>query len=387
MELSGRLSGYLVLSVTGKYPERFVNLCAKRGLCIKDVVKSENGITLVTSIKAFRKMTIPAYRAGCKVKIIKKAGFPFFVKRMAKRKILLWGAATFLAVICILNSFIWSIRIDGNEKLTKEEIKILASYCGLRQGVVKYNVDEKSFSEKALLYEPRLSWIWPEIKGTVCYIHVREKDMAAKPFDTKEPCDVIAKRSGIISDITVKRGWAMVSEGDSVVKGQILISSEKEGFPPVHAMGEVLASYWTEESKNVSSEKEIITYTGKEKSYYSIVIGNFGMSFRLLGKAPFENYETEKEEDNLKLFGEISLPVKVIKTEYKEILKDKITVDEEKALKDAEREIVEEYQKKLPSGVSVKSTHLKTEKLSDSKTAVTVVFECVEDIALEQKKD
>ena len=33
-----------------------------------------------------------------------------------------------------------------------------------------------------------------------------------------------------VSDITVKRGWPAVSEGDSVVKGQLLISSEKEGI-------------------------------------------------------------------------------------------------------------------------------------------------------------
>ncbi|MDO5477705.1 MAG: sporulation protein YqfD [Clostridia bacterium] len=387
MDISTWLSGSLLLSVSGKYPERFVNLCALRGIYIKDAVKTEDGIVFKASPKAFRKMTVPSYRASCRVKIVKKTGFPFEIRKLLKRKILLCGAGLFLMLILFLNSFIWTIRIDGNEKISKEEIKILASYCGLRQGVVKYKVDEKDFSEKALLSEPRLSWIWPEIKGTVCYIHVREKEIGKMPIDTKEPCDVIAKRSGVIRTVTAKRGWAKVGEGDSVVKGQVLISSEKEGFEPVHAMGEVYASYWVEEGLVARTEKEIITYTGREKNYYSVVMGSFGMTFRFSGKAPFECYEEKREEKNLMLFGEIPLPLKIIKTEYKEAVKDKITVNENIAVKEAEKEIVESFEKSIREGTEIKATLLKTERINEKEIRVTVVFECIENIALTQKKD
>ncbi|MBQ2942809.1 MAG: sporulation protein YqfD [Clostridia bacterium] len=387
MDFSHRISGYLVLSVSGKYPERFVNLCALKGIYITDAVRTNDGIILCTLKKDFRKMTVPAKRSGCRVRIIKKAGLPFFAKKIFRRKFLMLGAVAFLLTVGILNSFVWSIRIEGNEKLTKEEIKILANYCGLRQGVVKYKVDEKSFSEKALASEPRLSWIWPEIKGTVCYIRVREKELRDKPVDTKEPARVIAKRSGIITDITVKRGRATVSVGDSVVRGQELISPVTEGSLPTHAMGDVYASFWTKSGCEVRHEKEIITYTGREKNYYSIVIGSFGMSFRFSSKAPYECYSEKKSEKEVLLFGEIPLPLRIIRTEYKEAVKDKIVLTEEKAVSEAEKKIIADYKKELPEGVEIKNTLLKTEKLSDRETYVTVIFECSENIALTQKTD
>ena len=259
MDISNWLSGYLFLELSGRFPERFVNLCALRGIYIKDATKAGDKIYFKATVKAFRKMTVPAARSFCRVKIIKKAGLPFLLQKLKKRKALFIGALGFMAIILFLNSFIWSVKIDGNEKLTEDEIKFIASYCGLRQGVVKYKVDEKSFSEKALLAEPRLSWIWPEIKGTVCYIHVREKATVKAPVDTKKSADVIAMRDGVITDITVKRGWAAVKEGDSVVKGQLLISSFCEGQAPVHAMGEVYASFWEKESLVASEKKEVIT--------------------------------------------------------------------------------------------------------------------------------
>ena len=386
MAFTDWLKGYLIISVRGKFPERFLNLCSLEGICLKDTKRHGEELLIKVSKKAFAKMRRPAKKAGCRVKIIKKAGLYFKLKEIGKRKIFVFGAAVFTALVFFLNSFIWAIRIEGNEILTDEEIKFIANYCGLHQGVVKYKVDEKKFSEKALEAEPRLAWIWPEIKGTVCYIRIREKALSDPPTDTRKPCDIIAKKSGIISEITVKRGWAAVSEGDSVVKGQVLISSEKEGFSPVHAEGDVFASRWTEVRGIAETEKETLTYTGREKRYYSVVIGPFGMSFRFSGKAPYECFEVEREERDLMLFGEIPLPVKIKKTEYREALKDKITRSVDVAVNEETERIISEFEKNLPPGVTVREKTVKTVKISENETEVAVIFECSENIALAYTK-
>ncbi len=386
MGLISWLSGYLILEVKGKNPERFLNLCAHFGILIKNAVKKDDSLVLYVSKKAFFKMLKPKKRSGCKVRILEKRGLPFLIKKWNKRKILIFGALSFLIIIGILNSFIWTLRIDGNEKITDEEIKIIANYCGLHQGVLKYKVDEKKFSENALRCEPRLSWIWPEIRGSVLYIHVREKATHENPIDVKEPADVIAKRSARINSITVKRGFSLVSEGDIVKEGQVLISSYKEGFTPVHAMGEVLASFWSEMEKEVTNEKKVVTYTGREKEYYSVKVGSFGMSFRFSGKAPFESFEKEHEEKELKLFSEIPLPVTFGKTKYKETKVDLIKIPMDEAVRDACGEMEEEFIKNLDKNVEIKDKILKTEALSEEKTKVTLVFECQEDIALCRKE-
>ncbi len=386
MGLINWLFGYLILEVTGKNTERFVNLCAHFGILIKNAVKKEDALEIRVSRKAFIKMLKPKKRSGCRVKIIEKRGLPFLIKRWNKRKILLIGAFVFMVITGALNSFIWTIRIDGNEKITDEEIKIIANYCGLRQGVLKYKVDEKKFSENALKCEGRLSWIWPEIKGSVLYIHVREKATEEKPIDLKEPMDVIAKRSGRINSITVKRGFPLVSEGELVTKGQVLISSHKEGFTPVHAMGEIYASYWSEIEDKATTLKKVVTYTGREKSYYSLKIGSFGMSFRFSGKAPFETFEKETKEKGLKLFSEIPLPVFYGKTTYKETKVDLIKIPMEEAVSEKALLMEEEFLKNLEKNVEIKDKILKTETLSEDETRIALVFECEEDIALGRKE-
>ena len=382
MGITGWFRGYLVLFISGQHPERFVNLCTLRGIYIKDASRKDGGIYIKVSLRAFREMIIPAKRAKCRVKIVKKAGFPFVFSRLKKRRILILGAAFFVVITAILNSFIWTVRIDGNKNITEDEIKFIASYCGLRQGVVKYKVDEKKFSQNALKCDRRLSWIWPEIKGTVCYIHVREKDLSLPPIDTKVAGDVYAKRSGIINSVTVKRGWPCVKKGDSVKEGQVLISSQKEGFSPVHALGEVVASYWIEKEETAKTKKEIITYTGREKSRYSMIIGSFGMSFSFSGKAPFESFIKKREEENLKLFGEILLPVKIRKIKYYETVPETVEIPMELAVNETKEKIIRDFESGLDDGTVIKNITVSTALINENEACVKVIFECSEDIAL-----
>ena len=385
MGFVGWLKGYLIISVKGNFPERFVNLCALRGIKLSEVTKKDDAYILKTPVKSFREMREICRITKCRVHIVEKVGLPIRLMRWKKRKVFLAGAGIFFALTMFSNSFVWTIRIDGNKILTEEEIKIVADYCGLREGVVKYNLDENKFSKNALKCEPRLSWIWPEIKGTVCYIHVREKTFASSPVDPKETADVIAKRDGIIKSIVVKRGWPLVSEGDSVVAGQVLISSESEGFKSVHASGEVVASYWVEKTEKIKRKKEITQYTGKEKSYYSLIIGSFGMSFRFFGNAPFESFEYSENEEYLKLFGEIPIPIRIKKQEYKEVKRFPVEVSHKQATDEAVFEIKEEFERNIHPDVKIENITVIEGNTIDDGTSVTVIFECSEDIALTKK--
>ncbi len=381
LRILGYIRGYLVILVSGEFPERFLNLCAAEGIYLWGAQKEENGILLRTSIKAFKHMRKAAKKSGCRVKIQKKCGLWFRIERYKTRKALIIGLLLFLLFIGVSESFIWTIRVDGNENMTDEEIKFVAEYCGLKQGVVKYKINKTKFRDDALKYEPRLSWIYPEIKGTVAYIHVREKTLAAAPVDVKKPCNVIAKRSGVIKKITVKRGQALVKEQDTVTEGQILISGISEGFSPVHAEGEVTASWWAEEKMEVTGYKETSYYTGKEKTKYSVNILGFGMKFAFSDKEPFESCEKEEDVKELKILGDVFLPVTVKKTKYKETykVKDKITLDE--AEENAKKQMYSEFEKSLKDGVTIVGAS-DTTVINGEGATVTMVFECEESIAL-----
>lgn len=383
-EVLGLVKGSLLIAVSGNFPERFVNLCVIEGIKLWGVKKKGEEVELLCMAEDFKKMRKNAKKSSCKIKILKKIGILFKIKKYKKRKILFYGVIFFVLILAFFNSFVWSVRIDGNENVTKDEIKFLAESCGFSQGVIKYTLNVKQFQEEALKKEPRLSWIYPELKGTVLYIHVREKSTHDPPMDIKAPCRIIAKRSGRINSITVKRGWKSVEEGEFVVEGQVLISDSKEGYRSLRAEGVALASWWEEKKRHVKTEFEDTRYTGEEKNRYSIKIGSFGMSFCLRSKPPFDEYEKEESEKKLKIFKDIELPFTIKKTKYKETYKVKEEISFDEALKKAREEMVAEARNEIGDDVVIKDITEKLEIISLDEANFTLVFEYEGDIALSE---
>lgn len=68
------LGGYLVISVSGAFPERFLNLCALEKIYLWGAERNEDEIKVRCTLSAFRKMRRAAKKSRCKIKIVKKAG-------------------------------------------------------------------------------------------------------------------------------------------------------------------------------------------------------------------------------------------------------------------------------------------------------------------------
>lgn len=375
------LKGTVTLRIGGRFPERFLNLCALDNIHLRKVKKSGDFFNAECSVKAFRKMRGAAKKSGCKVKILKKSGLGFFLQRYKRRKALIVGAAVFAFVLLISNCFVWTIRIEGNEIMTEEEIKFVAEYCGLKQGVVKYKINKEKFQADALRYEPRISWIYPEIKGTVLYIYVREKTFASKPVDVKSPCNVIAGKSGRINSVTVKRGTATVKEGDFVSEGTVLITGERAEGEYLHADGEVLASRWIRQEGEAALKEAVTSGTGREKTRYSVEILGFGMGLYFSGKAPYELYEKSESSDRVRIFGDVFLPITVKKVNYREVVRNEVALSEEEAVEKTKKRLYEELQKNIPNGAKIKETADETVK-ENGKIKVAVIAEYEENIAL-----
>ena len=88
--------GYVKIAVEGYYLERFINICNSKKITIWNLKKDKNvKLYLNVRIQDFKTITKIAKKTGCKVKISKKCGLPFFMNRYKKRKIF----AFFLGII------------------------------------------------------------------------------------------------------------------------------------------------------------------------------------------------------------------------------------------------------------------------------------------------
>ena len=158
---------------------------------------------------------------------------------------------------------------------------------------------------------------------------------------------------GIISKINAQNGTALVKEGDTIKKGDILVGGWLEGkytgIRYVHANGAVTAKVWYTNKQKVELKQTKITRTQNSENKYSVNVNNFQINFyKTLSK--FEIYDTIEEEKKLRIFSNLYLPISVkkITNEEEEKVSKEYSIEEavEKGTKQLEQQIESEIEEK-----------------------------------------
>lgn len=345
-------AGYVDIKVEGFFIERFLNICRNKKIILQDMQREKSTYLKVKILKSdFKEIRHIAKTTKCKVKIEKKSGVPFFINRYRKRKIFAIAILVIAIFIFILTKFIWNIEVNGNEKISDEEIINLVSEYGIEIGKLKSNINTEKVSNQIRLNRNDLSWIGIAIKGTNVIVTLEEAIEKPEIIDKNEICNIIATEDAIISKLVVQNGTARVSVGDEVKKGELLVEGVMEGTysgtRKVHAEADVFGKiFYEKEKKEYFVQNEKIK-TGNEKKKNEICINNFKINFnkRLLN---FENYDTISSSKKVKIFTNFYLPIEIKTTTYIEYQNFQKNYTEEelkkKIEKDLEEQIESEYQ-------------------------------------------
>ena len=225
------LRGSVRLEVSGAFPERFLNLCAQRGIVFWNVEWLEATRLRLT---VTRQGSGPARALGdkvlCTVVPAEQSGVPFFLGRFRRRYALLVGLALSLTAVCVLSQFVLTIEVEGNEAVSTAEILTELRRQGLRPGVYGPGLDEGTISSAALLGLPELAWMSVNLHGTRAEVLVREAVPAPEVDDEEQVGSIVARSSGIVTHIEPLSGEALVAQGDTVLAGEVLISGADTSY-------------------------------------------------------------------------------------------------------------------------------------------------------------
>lgn len=382
------LRGYVIIKVEGLTLERFLNLAATRDIYLWDIKRI--GYTLLemkVSIEGFKALKEVVKKAGCKVEIIDKNGFPFLLHRLKHRKMLGFGFFVFLAIIIFLFSLIWDIEVIGNEMIKGEEIIQALEKENIKKGIIKYRID-KDYTKDFLLDKfEHLSFVSVEIKGTRLIVEVKEQDLPPENIDMDTPCNIVATKKGVIIKTIAKNGNSLVRKGDVVEKGDILIAGIISDEDPeiediyVHAEGEVLARTVYTHSMEEPIIKTIKEETGRVYETYELKVGKRGVQFSK-DDIPFKNYIEDVRE--VKLFdNKLDLPLKILVHEYREVEAKEIKQNIDFLKKAIHIKAIEEINKQLAESVEIESKDVKY-AIDGDVLSIHIVVEAVEDIGKKQ---
>ncbi|NMB16701.1 MAG: sporulation protein YqfD [Firmicutes bacterium] len=270
-----RFFGYVIIKIKGESPEAFLNAILSQGLHLWDVQRLRPDCLVArTSIKDFRRMRPSCRQAKIQVSILERRGLPFFLARLWRRPMLIGGGLAFLAVVCYLATFVWFIQVEGNQTLDAEDVLAILAEQGLRPGVPKKELEPKQLERALLLHLPRLAWAGVEIQGTLAKVVLVEKTFTDE--SQTGPGDIIAAKDGVVVNVIAFNGTPLVRQGDTVRRGQKLISGElgrwhrdyarliaRGQLPYLRASGIVEARVWYEEEVYVPLQQTVLRETGR----------------------------------------------------------------------------------------------------------------------------
>jgi len=385
------IRGYVIIVVEGYFLEKFVNICTRRQILLFDISRQKNSkMTLKVSIKGFRMLRPIAKKTGCRVRILKKHGLPFLINRYRGRKTFLLGAALFVVLFYIMTSFVWTIEITGNEKIETQLIIEKLASMGVKPGVLKYRINSEKVADRIIMDVNGLSYVSVVVRGTKVKVEVAEGVDVPPMVPLSEPCDIVAGKDGVIKSIVVKAGQAAGKEGDTVKKGQILVSGNvpiknMENNPRmVHAIGNILARTWYESTQPVELRVVEKIRTGRKKDNISLFL--FSKKINLFNKkVSYSNYERVETEKFLSIGENLVLPFgAVIETYYEnQIIEADVSLEEakENAANAAYRKALED----IPEGAQIVDRRIEFIENQNGDIIADVIIECLEDIGVKKE--
>lgn len=236
-----------------------------------------------------------------------------------------------------------------------------------------------------LMKLPDIAWLSVNVHNSCVEVVIHERIAKPDIVNETERTDVKAAKSGYITKLSVLEGKALVSIGDTVSRGDTLISgtmdSETAADRQVHAMGSVQARTWYEINAQTPMYESVKTEKGHSKTSLSLVFGKNLIKFSTDSRNNSASCAKINKLRYAALGEAFTLPVGIIKQETTEFTLQKQRIDENAATQRLKQNLLSELKRRIGDG-SVSQTSFSVSK-TDELLTVTLRAECIENIGVE----
>ena len=379
------IRGVVNIKISGRFPERFINMCMAKNIYIQNIRKAENGdITASVSRRAYDLLGDICTATMTEISVINEKGAHILGKKLARRRGFITGFFIFIFVSVWLCTHVWHIEVKESAYVPKERILSELAECGVKYGALSCRIDPDRVKREILSREEDLAWIWTEVRGTGVYVDLRDRVKKPDIIESDQPCNLIASDNGLITSVLVAEGRDVVKKDMYVSKGQLLVGGMMDnsavGIRYVHSDGKIYADVNESLTERICTEQVYKKKTGGKCVEFVLSIGGKKIKLPKIGGMP-KNYIEESEEYLFKT-GNIYFPFSAEKITYYNKEKKTKKLDEKKIIKKAEKKLEKDLQKSLKGGIILEK-EFNTEKNGKNIT-VTIRAKCNKQIAVKQ---
>lgn len=298
------LIGSVKIRFTDGFAEDFINACRETDVNIRNIVSTDDGLIAECPPNEYALIARIARQNGGRVRAVKKNGLVFVLAKLRCRMGLAVGLVLSVCVFSLLSGFIWDVRVVGNETLEASQITDFLASQGLYAGAHWNSVDKRVCEGLVMASFDEVGWVHINRFGTVAQVEINEAEPKPDVTDNTVVANLKAVKDGTIVSAVVYDGWQVAFNGDSVVKGDILVSGVYESEHAqenlfARADGLFIAQTVTPVSHTVAREQKRKQITSvreyKALSFFGIYVPLY------LGKTPKNNVDVSESRTYLKI--------------------------------------------------------------------------------------
>lgn len=290
------LRGSVRFRLTGAAPEQCLNALAAARLEFWDIER-EDALHLSLSVPAreAERLQELALRCLCTAEVTERSGLRAQFGGLLRRPVLLLGLLAAAVATFVLQEFVWTIEVEGNDRLPAGQIVQALEELGIAPGTWGPSIDSPETRNRMLLRMPELAWLAVNRSGGRVQVLVTERQ---QPPDTRAPyavANVVAARDGVLTEVSVTEGMRLCAVGDTVRQGQLLVSGYEDYglfIRPVCASAEIYARTWHTGTVVTPAERLEKRYTGREWKQVTLIVGK--KRIKLWGNSSISQQDCDK---------------------------------------------------------------------------------------------
>ena len=366
-----KITGELEVTATGLSPEKLLNISAQNHIRLSGVRRlSYTQLRFSIGPSDYNRLKKLLPEGRYKLNISSSRGLSLMLYAFRARYCLIAGIIISIALAFFASSRVWFVKVRGCQRVSEESVLNILESCGLKWGA-SVSGEELDEMEKRLMQElPDISWAGISRRGVNIYAYIKENSELPESTPVNKPADVIAAKDGVVEKVTVLQGRAVVTQGQTVRAGDVLISGELVyqdlPYQYVYALGSVQARIWYSGEKKIPLKQLQTVRTGNKAVVRKMRV--FGQEIFLDGENPFAQYETEESEQDVMNLG---IPVTIITQTYYETQTREYSISQEEALELGKSELELELSKSIPQDAEILKTQSSV-KMVEGENAVTV---------------
>lgn len=326
------IPGSILVEITSPEPEGTLNAILQEDIPVAGVMQ-KNALAFRFSVRRqdLKRLEALVQRIGCKLEVIRRQGVYWKLKALQKRPVLVWMLVVLVAVSIFLPTRILFVQVEGNQELPSRQILSAAEASGIRFGASRKQVRSEKMKNTLLSRLPQLQWAGVNTSGCTAVISVRERTEEQKQRSIAFS-NLVATQDGYILSQTILGGTPMFTPGESVIKGQVLVSGYTDCgicLRAGRAEGEILAQTVREITAVTPSERQSIREITDKKYKISLLIRKKRINLWKDSRISDTSCGRMYEEYYVSLPGGFQLPIALCIDQYLEYAVSTVSLSEE----------------------------------------------------------